>query len=59
VQQLVAMAQESFAAKVQTDTLEKLRGEATVTIMKDNLRGLVGDAELDGIAARFAKTKKK
>jgi hypothetical protein len=58
VQQLLGIAQETFAAQVQSDILTQLRGEASVTIMKDNLKGIIGDSELDGIAARYAKKKK-
>ncbi len=59
IEQLVGMAQERLAAKIQADKMESLRGEATVTIMKDNLRGFLSDDELDSLAKRYAKKAKK
>jgi parvulin-like peptidyl-prolyl isomerase len=58
VQQFMIREQESFAAQVQNEILDKVRGEATVNLMKENLKGIIGDAELDAMAARYAKKKK-
>lgn len=58
VQQFLVRAQESFAATVLNESIGKAGGEATVNLVKGNLKGIIGDAELDGIAARYAKKKK-
>jgi len=56
-EQLVGLSQESYSVKVFAEIMNQLRGEAAVTIMQENLRGILGDAELEGIAARYAKKK--
>jgi len=57
VEQLVGMAQDSYAIKLQSEIMDKLRTEAQVSIKKDNLKGLVGDSELDSIAKRYTQKK--
>ncbi len=58
VGQLANDALEEFALKVQAEILAKLRSEATVTFNKNNLRGIIGDSEIDSLVERYEKKKK-